>query len=125
MGVGAGARKSKVIPIRKIGARCLIASSCLHFHFFLRKSFLAPVEVSLFNEFQIKKSFFSLSPRFDGKHWVLIELFALSTAEAEIDDEGIERDSEEIDDEKFVNTKELDHVLEVSFACELLLLTYD
>lgn len=48
------------------------------------------------------------------KHWVLIELFALSTAEAEIDDEGIERDSEEIDDEKFVDTKELDHVLEVS-----------
>lgn len=49
------------------------------------------------------------------KHWVLIELFALSTAEAEIDDEGIERDSEEIDDEKFSDTKELDHVLEVSF----------
>lgn len=35
-------------------------------------------------------------------------------AEAEIDDEGIERDSEEIDDEKFSDTKELDHVLEVS-----------
>lgn len=36
-------------------------------------------------------------------------------AEAEIiDDEGIERDSEEIDDEKFVDTKELDHILEVS-----------
>lgn len=35
-------------------------------------------------------------------------------AEAEIDDEGIERDSEEIDDEKFLDTKELDHVLEVS-----------
>jgi hypothetical protein len=38
-----------------------------------------------------------------------------SAAEAEIDDEGIERDSEEIDDEKFLDTKELDHVLEVSF----------
>ena len=39
-------------------------------------------------------------------------------AEAEIDDEGIERDSEEIDDEKFLDTKELDHVLEVSLIDE-------
>lgn len=33
---------------------------------------------------------------------------------SEIDDEGIERDSEDIDDEKFLDTKELDHILEVS-----------
>ena len=32
----------------------------------------------------------------------------------EVDDEGIERDSEEIDDEKFLDSKELDHILEVS-----------
>jgi hypothetical protein len=71
--------------------------------------------LSLMN-FELKKSFFlSLAClALMEKHWVLIELFALSTAEAEIDDEGIERDSEEIDDEKFVDTKELDHVLEVS-----------
>lgn len=34
---------------------------------------------------------------------------------SEIDDEGIERDSEDIDDEKFLDTKELDHILEVSY----------
>ena len=39
------------------------------------------------------------------------DLFKLS----EIDDEGIERDSEDIDDEKFLDTKELDHILEVSY----------
>lgn len=44
------------------------------------------------------------------------EIFFTFAAEAEIDDEGIERDSEDIDDEKFVDTKELDHVLEVSFT---------
>ena len=32
---------------------------------------------------------------------------------SEIDDEGIEQDSEDIDDEKFLDTKELDHILEV------------
>lgn len=37
--------------------------------------------------------------------------------EVEIDDEGIERDSEDIDDEKFSDTKDLDHVLEVSLSC--------
>lgn len=35
---------------------------------------------------------------------------------AEVDDEGIERDSEEIDDEKFLDSKELDHILEVSWV---------
>lgn len=37
-----------------------------------------------------------------------------SSLPTEVDDEGIERDSEEIDDEKFVDSKELDHILEVS-----------
>lgn len=40
-------------------------------------------------------------------------LFPFPTKE-EVDDEGIERDSEEIDDEKFLDSKELDHILEVS-----------
>ncbi|CRL00692.1 CLUMA_CG013951, isoform A [Clunio marinus] len=48
---------------------------------------------------------------------VLIELFFSNLkAEAEIDDEGIERDSEEIDDEKFLDTKELDHILEICYT---------
>jgi hypothetical protein len=45
---------------------------------------------------------------------MLIKLFTLFLSDTEIDDEGIERDSEEIDDEKFLDTKELDHILEVS-----------
>lgn len=44
-------------------------------------------------------------------HFSFNNLFA---EETEIDDEGIETDSEEIDDEEFLDTKELDHVLEVS-----------
>lgn len=40
--------------------------------------------------------------------------FIFRTPKAEVDDEGIERDSEEIDDEKFLDSKELDHILEVS-----------
>ncbi|CAO1351621.1 unnamed protein product [Diamesa tonsa] len=42
----------------------------------------------------------------------LEQLINLMTFE-EIDDEGIERDSEDIDDEKFLDTKELDHILEL------------
>lgn len=42
----------------------------------------------------------------------LEQLINLMTYE-EIDDEGIERDSEDIDDEKFVDSKELDHILEL------------
>lgn len=34
---------------------------------------------------------------------------------SEYDDEGIEQDSDDIDDEKFLDTKELDHILEVSY----------
>ena len=52
-----------------------------------------------------------------GVNWIIYTF----VAEAEIDDEGIERDSEEIDDEKFFNTKELDHVLEVSLQLFLFL----
>lgn len=46
----------------------------------------------------------------------LIKSLSTFIVEVEIDDEGIERDSEDIDDEKFVDTKELDHVLEVSLG---------
>lgn len=46
-----------------------------------------------------------------GANWIIYTF----VAEAEIDDEGIERDSEEIDDEKFSDTKDLDRVLEVSW----------
>ncbi|KAL7043725.1 hypothetical protein ACKWTF_001640 [Chironomus riparius] len=42
----------------------------------------------------------------------LEQLINLMTYE-EVDDEGIERDSEEIDDEKFLDSKELDHILEL------------
>jgi hypothetical protein len=35
---------------------------------------------------------------------------------SDTDDEGIERDSEDVEDEKYSDTKELDHVLEVSLA---------
>ncbi|XP_070497035.1 protein spire isoform X3 [Chironomus tepperi] len=43
----------------------------------------------------------------------LEQLINLMTYEEEVDDEGIERDSEEIDDEKFLDSKELDHILEL------------
>jgi hypothetical protein len=35
---------------------------------------------------------------------------------SDADDEGIERDSEDVEDEKYIDIKELDHVLEVSLV---------
>lgn len=57
------------------------------------------------------------SSKFPAANWTFTFDFP---AEAEIDDEGIERDSEEIDDEKFLDTKELDQVLEVSLHALLI-----
>lgn len=50
------------------------------------------------------------------KNLILTFFFLLSHPLTEVDDEGIERDSEEIDDEKYLDSKELDHILEVSTA---------
>lgn len=51
---------------------------------------------------------------FNNLHGNILIFTLLLAPKTELDDEGIEHDSDEIDDEKFLDTKELDHILEVS-----------